>query len=578
MASPGPLAPPQVVLWEAFLGLESQGEPLEPQGEPLEPHGEPLEPHGEPLEELRSIVSARLAAAVEDILLAVEKTVARYRHEFDRQKMQRAGVEVKEEPPGASGGVADQPLKLEQIQITEAMGPVKEEQILVNISHTFVKEEPGTFPLSAQFPGDAIKEETQEIQAFPQRHHKLEEPEEEWHILLRSKTQPDQNQDPGLNQDLNQDQGLNPDLEQDCEESMEWNFEGLYPGGRSTEGTEHSSEKEPIPKRGTARPDHCNIATLNLDPKVQLNGAMLNQLPLNHATQNQQKAAPLDSGDEVTENSSDFSDSETERSKSVNERSFVMTSQRCVPAFKGEKKAEKRKKLNRRMTKKGEKVVAVKESGADASHTSATYKRMVDWQQKVTPPCPTPPGQTTPRETLPGQTKPCETSPCPVCGKSFTTKRSLSRHLRAHANQSRKEGKKEREATRGGADKSRKAEEKKRGSEIVQKRQEEDREKGRERTQGSNKKRKRQKTRGGVEESEKKGGEGVQKRAKVEEMRVEEMREERARGEERAREERAREERAREERAREERSRQMQRMETDNETDTDQTRDSSDEN
>ncbi|XP_033830842.1 zinc finger protein 791-like [Periophthalmus magnuspinnatus] len=131
MACPGPLPPPQAASRDLFIGPEPHNEPLE---ESL------VEPLVEPLEELRSFVNARLSAAVEDILLAVGKTVTRFLHECPQQRMQQVGVELKEEPPGASEGnvfveASDWPL----LRLPLTPGPIfKQEQS----SREHIQEEP----------------------------------------------------------------------------------------------------------------------------------------------------------------------------------------------------------------------------------------------------------------------------------------------------------------------------------------------------------------------------------------------------------------------------------------------------
>ncbi|XP_033830850.2 histone-lysine N-methyltransferase, H3 lysine-79 specific-like [Periophthalmus magnuspinnatus] len=585
MACPGLLPPPQADSRNFFVVPESQDEPLV-----------------EPLEELRSFVNARLSAAVEDILLAVGKTVTRFLHECPQQRIQQVGVELKEEPPGASEGVADQPLELEQNQIIEATGTVKEEQILVNISHTFLKEEPKTFSLEAQFPRGVFREQTQEVKTFSLRGQK---PEEKWHLQLPPKTQPNHNQDMGLNQDETQNQGVNQDQtqNQDCEESVGWEFEGLPPGGRSPEQTENSSQEEQSLKRETASLN-LNLATVNLGPKLQVNGVMLNLVTLNEPTLN---PVAQDSDDNVTENSSDFSDSETECVKPVSVEQSLNAATQCNDVIKmptaerGGARLEKRQRHKSDTPRKRRKAVARKEGGAEVNHASSTCK-MFDLLQKVkttcvtppcmtppcvTPPCTTPPCATPPCVNLPCTTPSCATTPCmtlpytsppcPICGKRLKHKTSLTRHIKGHQSHDRKEEEKGRDKTRGGGEEIKKAEEKRR--ERVQRRRkmkeerrrdvtrgEKEREKGRVRVQGSDKKRKtreKERDRKGRREVEerKKGGERTEERKKGGE-RGEEMTNGGERVEEREREE--------------ERSRKRQRMETD--TDTDQTRDSSDEN
>ncbi|KAJ0055169.1 hypothetical protein NL108_011454 [Boleophthalmus pectinirostris] len=84
----------------------------------------------EPLEdllgELRSFVSARLAVAVEEILLAVGRTVTRCRDTFDQQRAQRE--ELKEEPTGAGHVFVEAP-DWPLVRPPQAPGPLfKQEQ------------------------------------------------------------------------------------------------------------------------------------------------------------------------------------------------------------------------------------------------------------------------------------------------------------------------------------------------------------------------------------------------------------------------------------------------------------------
>lgn len=442
--------------------------------------------------QLRELVKQRLDATAEEIFELLERTITEYEEnlisKYEQQRQASVNIQVL---PALSpdithlaaiqtvcdeGQTFEVPPELVQIQIVNAQGAMKKEQLLESIPPTLVKEEPITAVIDTQLHCDAVKEEVSESKALSllfikqepteqsitsppingdhiepqgldqdQIQDQILKPElihdsrtnqnyEEQHLNQNPNHTPHQNQNLDQNQTENKVQDLNQDFEED---NVEWEFEGLSPQRQSPEETENSSEDD-----ATFPPDHPS--------KLQRIHNVSGQTPNNDVRPN--------ADDETTVNSSDASETEVTTPKTKSQHSvkdktkpssvsaapikeFKIVSNNIIKSLTVTVKAADRtdttaaparkQKRKRFSKKKGDK--SVNNSSAEKNHVCDVCKSTFDTLSKL-------------KAHAKAHT---ESLPCPVCGKMFKQQHFMLKHMKMHQSKTQSQATTERNKRKG---------------------------------------------------------------------------------------------------------------------------------